>query len=485
MSRFESASGAASLSRVAGSPGGRLLSGPVVDAGWVALAAAAAAVAAVALCAATYLFGLLVLPAVLAAAAFLVAALYRPAWGLAGAALLAPLELVELPIGAGAVSPAEAALAVVALAWLARVITRSEEVVLPSLRDLPILLLLVTFAAGLLFADEVEPVLRVLVFWFLFACVYFQAQSLTEREMALALKALVVAGGVLGAIGALAFIASGETSLIEGGSVTGERATATFADANYYACFLVLAAVPGAVLMLSDFRRNAWLLAPVAGVVAGVLFSLSRGGILGLAVGVLVLLLWGRARKVLVVALPVAGVALALGLTPGANQQIATVGERLGTLDSTIAEEDTRPRIWRTALNVTAENPVFGVGVKRFGDAAGERGLFERGSPVENVHNQALNFAAENGLVGLVAFLVLMVQLTLRGVGALKGADPLRYALALGLLAAFAGFVVQSLTQSQLRVNLIAGTFFLLAGMMTALADRARAESYRGGPARA
>ena len=80
-------------------------------------------------------------------------------------------------------------------------------------------------------------------------------------------------------------------------------------------------------------------------------------------------------------------------------------------------------------------------------------------------------------MIGLAAFLFFLGQLAARAVRALSTSDELRYALGLGITAALLGFALQGLTVVQIRVTFIAGTFFALAGMLTALADRASAET--------
>ena len=169
------------------------------------------------------------------------------------------------------------------------------------------------------------------------------------------------------------------------------------------------------------------------------------------------------------------------------SKQFNVVEKRLSTLTAPgVQERNLRPQIWAVAREVTAEHPFFGVGVNQFHFEARRRGLTEHGSPLENAHSIVFSLAAETGLIGLAAFLFFLGQIAVRAVHALRTSDRLRYALALGISAAMLGFALQGLTVVQIRVSFIAGTFFALAGMLTALADRAGAEAAgRGeGPAR-
>jgi hypothetical protein len=63
-----------------------------------------------------------------------------------------------------------------------------------------------------------------------------------------------------------------------------------------------------------------------------------------------------------------------------------------------------------------------------------------------------------------------------RSAAGLRTRDPLAFALGLGLFAALLAFLAQGLTVTQIRTNVLTGSFLVLAGLLTALADRARRE---------
>lgn len=88
----------------------------------------------------------------------------------------------------------------------------------------------------------------------------------------------------------------------------------------------------------------------------------------------------------------------------------------------------------RNALSLIAQRPILGHGTGAFATAYGRlvdgRPGFE-GLKTHDPHNQYLNIAAQNGLLGLIAFLVLLGFLT-----AQRGSHPYRL-LALGVLLAW------------------------------------------------
>lgn len=437
----------------------------------VGIAASAGLLVAVASSATSPVLG----PGLALLGALVVAAWHNPVWGLAAAGLALPLELVGLPLPSGALSPAEGVFALVAVLYLARAALRPRSVTAPSLRDWPIWLLLVVIGAGVAVANDPAPSLRIVVMWTLFYLVYLQAQSLTTREMRTVIGGLAIGAGILGGMGAVTYLQSSATQLFAGGLYTSTRATGTFVDANYYASMLALVAVPAAAVALHAPRRSWWIGAGAATAAMGVVFSLSRGGVIALGGGLLLLLLWGRARWLVLAMVSISAALTIANANPlTSSSQFQTVSARLATLGSSnLQSTNRRPAIWRAAIEAGVDRPLLGLGAHGFQQRAAQSIVFEQGSGIENTHNMYLSFLAEQGFTGFLAFIALLVGLAIRAGPALRGSAGLEYAIALGIAGAFAGFALQGLTQMQLRVNVIAAGFFLLAGMLTALSDRA------------
>jgi O-antigen ligase len=438
-------------------------------------AVAVALVGAVLFTVSAYTLSPLALPALAAASAFVVMAFARPAYGIAGALLATPFDALRLEVemlGVGSLSPAEAAMAVVGVAWLARALLRPESVARPALRDVPVAILLFAVAMGAFQAEEPSTVLRVTVLWTLFYLVYLQAQALDPAQVRLAIGAFVVAAGVLGAVGTWRYLQTGEPRLFAGGALTGDRAVGAFDDPNYYASLLSFALLPAIALIVHDFRRYALLVVPAVATLAGLLFSLSRGAILGFAVGLLVLLTWRRARRVAIVAAVIVTALTLAGGNPFVNSEyLGTVEERLSSIRQP-TRESRRPEIWSAAADMAMERPFFGFGTNQFEFEAIDRVLVERGKPVENAHSVYFSLAAETGLIGLAAFLAFMVGVAARAVGAIRRGTGLVPTLALGLAAALLAHLVQGLTITQVRVSVLVAVLFLFAGMITGLRDQ-------------
>jgi O-antigen ligase len=443
---------------------------------WVLVAAGAAALLGLVHGVATTAASPFLLPIALAAVAFVAVAWTRPELGVAGAGLALPLELVSLPLPSGALSPSESVFALVGVLYVVRLVVRPDSVRNPSLRDLPIWGLILTVAAGVTVAVDPAPSIRIAILWLLFYLVFLQVQSFGRDQVRLVVGAFVVGAAILGGIGAVSFLGSSNTQTYGGGLYTSSRALGTFEDPNYFASILALVTIPALALVLHRPRRNWWMGVAAAVATAGIVFSLSRGGFVALAGGLLVLLLWNRAQLVLVVVFVAFTVTTVANVNPLLeSQQFQTVERRLGTLTGgELQATNRRPQIWGLAVELAFERPVFGIGANEFGRVAGQRSVIEDGSGIENVHNQPLNFLAEQGFAGLLCFVLLFAQLAARAWRALTArVHPADFALALGCAATLTGFLLQALTQSQLRVNIIAAGLFLVAGLLTGAADRA------------
>ncbi|MEA2495480.1 MAG: hypothetical protein QOJ29_3391 [Thermoleophilaceae bacterium] len=441
------------------------------ESAFIALVGGAAALTAVVYAASAYALSPFALPALAIGGAVAAAALARPAAGVAVALAVAPLESASLPLPTGSLSPSEGLLAMVGVGYLVRLLYTPETVVKPSLRDLPFLALLAVALLGITFASDPSPIFRVCLLWFLFYGVHLQAQSFSVAEMKTVIGALAIGAGLLGAVGTVRYLQSGNAVVFDAGAVTGARAAGTFADPNYYGSLMQLALIPGIALLLTR-ARNWTLGVPLVLAFSGLVFSLSRGAALGFAMALLILLSWNRARWLAFVLISVVVITTMLNVNPLiGSQQLTTVEQRLSSV--TRAHESStnnRPRIWAAAIDETEKHPFFGIGLNQFSEVAARHGVTERGSPLENAHNVFLSLSVETGLIGLSLFVLFLAAVGLRAARAAAFLpDAALRGLALGLLATLAGFLVQGLTANQLRDNLITGTFLVLSGMLVAL----------------
>lgn len=221
-------------------------------------------------------------------------------------------------------------------------------------------------------------------------------------------------------------------------------------------------------------------LAGLAGVLGIVLVATgSRGGFLALAAAVIVFLLlrlvpptlhtirsgeggWGR------VALSVTAVTLAGIAALGVIVYIGRSGARAGG-------DELRGNLWKAAAATIEDHPVLGVGAAQFGRAA--RLYREPGAYVDDrlgtAHNIILNTGAESGVAGMLV-LGWMALALLWGWYRLRRSASGGYALRLdAVLAALAGFAIQSLFDT-FTVTAIVVLVALLAAYAVTRPDETR-----------
>lgn len=240
-------------------------------------------------------------------------------------------------------------------------------------------------------------------------------------------------------------------SLASGHYIASGRLGGLF-DPNYFAAELVPAIVIAVFLFATaGSTRTRWVLAGVAGIdLAAFALTQSRGGIVGLAVGlVAAVAVAGRARpRILALVLVVAAVGLGyyFGYKPA---HVFQGSSRAGISGATSGRLDE----WRVALRIFAGHPIGGVGLGNYqvvepSYATQTLNLSSVRQIVTDrlvVHNTYLQFAAELGLVGLSLFLALLVvplRLAGRALGRLdRTLDEVEFH-ARGLLAGAIGMLV-------------------------------------------
>lgn len=208
------------------------------------------------------------------------------------------------------------------------------------------------------------------------------------------------------------------------GSEDVARVSGTVGDPNEFAALLV-AALPLAIALAAGHGWHRRLRALGAGAaalsVAGILLSVSRGGLVALAVVLIAgLVLAGRwrAKLLLIVPLVVGASAGYLLSDPGALQRLTTGNAGTGRTD-----------LWTVGLRIVADRPVQGVGAGNFADATINYllrpGVLPRSDLIDNTpkvaHNMYLEVLADLGLPGALLFACLIGVAFACGLRAARG----------------------------------------------------------------
>jgi O-antigen ligase len=236
------------------------------------------------------------------------------------------------------------------------------------------------------------------------------------------------------------------------------RLQATFAHPNAFGYYLALLSVM-AVALLPHLRprlRPA-LLAFLAVALAQLVLSYSRGGWITLVVGLLVVGV--LQSRWLIPALVAAGVLLPL--------VVPSIGARLADLDDERTLRGTggnslvwRVDYWRENLLLVDTRPLTGIGLKMTPYVT-----TEQTAP----HNDYVRMYVETGLLGLTAYLGLLVTLVRAAYHALARAPAgLERGLAVGFAACVTGFAVVSFGSNRITSVVELWYFFALAAAASA-----------------
>ncbi len=214
-------------------------------------------------------------------------------------------------------------------------------------------------------------------------------------------------------------------------------------------------------------RWRPWLLG-LGGLAAVVLvFSRTRGGIIGL-VCALPLLGWWMRSWIPAVMGAAAAALQALTVPPAVAEWAATMPTLLHRLT-----EPERLMYWQAALRMVQAHPLLGVGVNTFVKAYPSYRV--AGDPYAALgpyaHNQYLQVAAELGLVGLAVFAAVLVRLFLalrRGLAG-RSERPFEAAVGAGVGAGLVGYLILGGLESSLFYGRGSLIFWMMAGLLMAI----------------
>jgi O-antigen ligase len=244
------------------------------------------------------------------------------------------------------------------------------------------------------------------------------------------------------------------------------RVTGTFYNANFYAEYLVLMSGVVIALVLTE-KRSGRLIAGVIGVLGVVCLFLTytRGSWIGLAVGLIVLVVLTDVRYL---ALLAAAGAAAVVLVPG-------VLTRLSVSSDNESSAAFRLVLWKVAGEAIRRRPLLGVGMgdflKVYREVVSDRPELYIGYLGFGAHNAYFALASEIGVIGGIAFLILTVVYATKGLFVATRANVSREVkyTALGLSVGLIGFVVNTFTSNTFQHPQPALFFWIISGIVAGL----------------
>lgn len=376
-------------------------------------------------------------------------------------------------------------------AWvLALMFNAKKYKVQPNALSIPLVLFVVAMLLSLTQAVAFSRAVEVLVFILFTLALSILAVNMVYSKETLKKTLLVLfassflvgvfglfqfGGDVIGLPASITLLKQGYGSAVFGFP----RVQAFSMEPLYLANYLLIPIGVGLALFFNRVDtplKRWWLIILLALLLVIFVLTVSRGGYLGLVGTFLVIgvLLFRRVftwKNVLigVATMAIVGYGVVFALSKG---EARAVGEFLGhvTLQDLVQGQgesvEGRLKTFRHALNAWRESPIFGQGIGNYGpwnlhypNATPPRGW-------DIVNNQYIEIMAETGLVGIIAYGLLLIVLIWRSLIAYKYAvDPFLKAVLVGLLAALVGILIQYNFLSTLYIIHI----WILIGMLVAV----------------
>ena len=254
------------------------------------------------------------------------------------------------------------------------------------------------------------------------------------------------------------------------------RVNSLFFDPNIYGRFLALTMIVlAAVLVWSRERRTILLVAAALGVLwAGLVLSLSQSSFAALLAGLAVLgvLRW-KAVPVLGAIATLAAIAVAVVLLAPNSLEIDT--RSTASLDKATSG---RFDLVSGAISMARDRPLWGFGSGSFAERYRAREGVRSQRVAAVSHTIPLTVAAEQGLIGLIAYLVLMwfaLRLVFGGVRARvrNGRPGIEAIAAAAVAAAFCALVLHTFVYAAFLEDPLSWTLLALAGALAARAPAA------------
>jgi putative inorganic carbon (HCO3(-)) transporter len=240
-----------------------------------------------------------------------------------------------------------------------------------------------------------------------------------------------------------------------------ERVTSTFVGANAFSYFLVFLSLMALGLALYAKPKLRWPLLGFAGILTLTLvLTYTRTAWIAFAAGVMVLGAFAG-RKVLIAMVVV--LVLSVLFVPAIGDRFQELGS--DNTYNTYRRDSLEWRIayWTDIIPLANANPVTGIGLKMTSEVADKL-----------PHNDYLRSYVEMGLVGLAAFITVLVAMIRTPWKALKVAtDPLQRGILLGFLSIGVALTVASLADNLINQVVVLWYVFALAGCASWAARRA------------
>jgi len=310
------------------------------------------------------------------------------------------------------------------------------------------------------------------------ALYFIMAEAISSKKrLNLILAAMFLSMIVVGADGLVQLIA--KQDFIRHYPIIGVRVSACFSNPNSFSGWLTIMFPLALSVIFVD--KGLWR----KGIIKTIMYFLicllaicltmtySRGAWIGV---VLALFFIGilKKNKFLLIAVPVV-IALPFIIPPSVKERILTalpftiaysIRERLGSI--MLFADPTRISLWREAMAVVSNFPVFGCGLNTYSIVAPHYKLTEDGGIYP--HNSYLQLTTEMGFVGLIMFVFFTLMLFVRSLDNMaRIKDEFSKNILLGLIAGLLGFLIHSFFDVSFYTLQLANLMWFVMGLIIAV----------------
>jgi len=250
--------------------------------------------------------------------------------------------------------------------------------------------------------------------------------------------------------------------------------------AGFAELFIPMALVP---LMLGKVRRERWIIVGLFAVVSiGSLFlAASRGGIVSLAVEVVVVVMWMSLQRMGPKKMLGGAAVLVAALVMVSWLGVKEIAQRFSSMKAMEVSSGKRASMRRDTWRIFLGHPWMGTGLGTLQIVFPPYETLYDGRVVNHAHNDYLEALAETGIAGGLCCALYLGMLLFHSAQQLSGRHASFGAvLNLSGLVACSGFLVHSLVDFNLRLPANAQLFFLMATLATSRivpSERAGTES--------
>lgn len=230
-----------------------------------------------------------------------------------------------------------------------------------------------------------------------------------------------------------------------------------YAGVNGLAAFeaMLVSLLLGIVVFTRQVTAKVGILLIIATCCYCLLFSFSRGGYVGILVGMIIVGMFKSRWLLAVVAVLVIGWQTLLPVSVQERIAMTTGDAAEGQTFDSSAEE--RINLWEDAMVLFKQNPITGTGFETY-ESMGRLGYAD-------THNYYLKVLAETGVIGFFLFLVLLWKLFRSGVSLFFITDdPFWRGLSLGFIALLASTVVLNLFGDRWSYQQVDGYLWVILG---------------------